>query len=50
MAYSRRSEDEAPAVTPGPSVQGNRILLSEHQEQVAFVPSGAFALGRHASL
>ena len=30
--------------------QGNRILVSEHQEQVVFVPSGAFALGRHASL
>ena len=34
----------------GYPAQGNRILLSEHQEQVVFVPSGAFALGRHASL
>ena len=36
--------------SPVVGVQGKRILLSEHQEQVVLVPSGAFTLSRHASL
>ena len=51
LAVSRPGTLTAASVkAPGVEPQGNRILLSEHQEQVVFVPSGAFALGRHASL